>query len=96
VALVRSLEAEIGDLRLLAQDRNRGKGAAVRAGIAASTGDIVVIQDADLEYDPYELPLLLEPILQGVMQHGGFLRSKNGLPPRDPTDILKWDKGTIP
>src|ERR1043166_3601602 len=51
--------------QIIYQPRNMGKGAAVRAGFAAATGDVVLVQDADLEYNPADYPTLLEPILSG-------------------------------
>ena len=53
-----------GDIRIMMHERNQGKGAALRTGIAAATGDFVIVQDSDLEYDPHEYPLLLEPLIQ--------------------------------
>ncbi|HWL38922.1 MAG TPA: glycosyltransferase family 2 protein [Gemmatimonadaceae bacterium] len=51
--------------KVIHQERNRGKGAAIRAAIAASTGDVVIVQDADLEYSPTDWPALFEPLIQG-------------------------------
>ncbi len=56
---------EDSTVRVVRHERNRGKGAAIRTALAAATGDLILIQDADLEYDPDDWPRLLDPILKG-------------------------------
>jgi glycosyltransferase involved in cell wall biosynthesis len=63
--LLQEITLSQDNVRVLYHDRNQGKGAALRTGFEGATGDIVIIQDADLEYDPREYPVLLEPILDG-------------------------------
>src|SRR2546428_12242425 len=63
-AILERLQRELG-FTLLRQPANAGKGAALRRGFAAVTGDLVIIQDADLEYSPEEYPQLIELICQG-------------------------------
>ena len=62
---LREIDEAQENVKLIYHSHNQGKGAALRTGFEQVTGDVVIIQDADLEYDPREYPVLLEPILDG-------------------------------
>ncbi|MBO8242347.1 glycosyltransferase family 2 protein [Prochlorococcus marinus XMU1410] len=61
----RELLNKFEDIRISFHNKNLGKGAALRTGFQLATGDICIVQDADLEYDPQELPIVISPILEG-------------------------------
>lgn len=64
--ILRNLESKGNEIiKILYHDKNQGKGAALKSGFSQASGDIIIIQDADLEYDPQEYPKLIKPILDG-------------------------------
>jgi len=64
--LLRELDHKYANLKLILHDRNQGKGAAVRSGIAEASSDYLIIQDADLEYDPRDYQAILKPMQEGL------------------------------
>ena len=70
------------DIKIIYPQTNQGKGAALRNGFAAATGDICIVQDADLEYDPQELPIVIQPILDGKADVVFGSRFQSGRPHR--------------
>jgi glycosyltransferase involved in cell wall biosynthesis len=63
--LLKKLDGK-GSVQVILHEKNQGKGAAVRTGMNAATGEVLLIQDADLEYDPRDYPILLKPIEEGI------------------------------
>ncbi len=64
--ILRAMAAEDASLKVRFHERNQGKGAAIRSALAEATGEMVIVQDADMEYDPAEYPRLIQPILDDV------------------------------
>jgi glycosyltransferase involved in cell wall biosynthesis len=75
-----NIESQVA--QVIYHNRNRGKGAALRTGFSAATGDIVIVQDADLEYDPQEYPLMIEPIVNNKADVVFGSRFQGGRPHR--------------
>ena len=77
-SVIKNAKLKIKNLRTVRHEKNQGKGAAVKTGIEAATGDYIIIQDADLEYNPQDISRLLSPITRGVAQVVYGTRLKRG------------------
>lgn len=89
-------EAKKADTRVIRHAENGGKGMAIRTGLVHATGDIVIIQDADLEYRPEEIPLVIQPIIEGktdVAFGSRFLGKTEGM--RLPNRVANWLLATL-
>ncbi len=85
---------QVQDICVIFKQKNEGKGAALRTGFAAARGDVVVVQDADLEYDPRDFPALLRPILEGeadVVYGSRFLHNAQ----QDPSRLHRFGNGLL-
>jgi glycosyltransferase involved in cell wall biosynthesis len=92
--LLAQIEAEnLPGIRVIYHDRNQGKGAALVTGFRQATGDILLIQDADFEYDPREYPILLKPLQEGIAQVVYGSRFLGG-PPCPPTSSITPSSAT--
>lgn len=89
IKIASSLKSKIPGLFIFRHEKNKGKGATIRTGLSKATGDIFFLQDSDLEYDPRDIPLLVNPILtkKAVVVFGSRRMNKNN---RYSSRLYKW------